>query len=88
MICNMVGWAIFGLLVGALARLFWPGRTSMGLTVTMIVGIVGSVLGGLITTVLFRGPDATYEPAGWIMSIVGALLFLWLTDATARRRNP
>jgi uncharacterized membrane protein YeaQ/YmgE (transglycosylase-associated protein family) len=72
----IIGWAIFGLIVGLIARLLVPGRQAMGIFATMALGVVGSLLGGAITWMI-RGignmPDP-YEPSGYIMSIIGAII--------------
>jgi uncharacterized membrane protein YeaQ/YmgE (transglycosylase-associated protein family) len=87
-LCSLVGWAFFGLFIGAIARLLWPGQQRMGLTMTMFVGVVGSVVGGLITQMLMGAADEPYHPAGWIMSIVGAILVLWLCGVGRDRSSP
>jgi uncharacterized membrane protein YeaQ/YmgE (transglycosylase-associated protein family) len=84
---HLVGWAVFGLCIGAIARVIWPGREAMGCLMTIFVGIIGSVIGGIITYLLTGGPEQTYAPASWIMSIVGALVFLWIYGAGANRRG-
>ena len=72
--------ALFGLIVGAIARLLVPGPTPMGALGTMAAGVGGAFLGGLVGKLLF-GP--TYAP-GWIMSIIGAVAIVFLV--TRRRR--
>jgi uncharacterized membrane protein YeaQ/YmgE (transglycosylase-associated protein family) len=84
MICELIGWAIFGLLIGAIARLIWPARQSIGMIGTMLLGVAGSVVGGLIVVALRGGPDS-YHPAGWLMSIVGAIIVLWLFGGSGGR---
>lgn len=75
----MLQWAVFGLVVGLIARMLYPGRQPMGFIATMFLGIVGSLLGGLMSYVLgFRPEDAAFSGAGWIMSIVGALIVVWI----------
>jgi uncharacterized membrane protein YeaQ/YmgE (transglycosylase-associated protein family) len=84
---SILGWIIAGLIVGAFARLLVPGRQSMGIVLTIILGIVGAFLGGYLSTLMF-GPrfvlnaSGTYaiETAwpGWIMAILGATIVLWL----------
>jgi uncharacterized membrane protein YeaQ/YmgE (transglycosylase-associated protein family) len=72
----IIGWAIFGLIVGLIARLLVPGRQSMGIFATMALGVVGSLLGGAIMWLIRGGgslPD-TFEPSGYIMSIIGAII--------------
>jgi len=68
--------AIVGLVVGALAKMIMPGRDPGGIIVTILLGIAGSVVGNMIGSGL--GLYAPGEPAGFIMSLVGALLLLWI----------
>ena len=86
MICGLVGWAIFGLFVGAIARLLWPSTQPLGCAMTMLLGIAGSVVGGMLTYLLSGGPDTFYEPAGYIMSIIGAIVLLWLFNSNRQAR--
>lgn len=83
-IFDILGWALFGLVVGAIARLLYPGPNPMGIFLTMIVGIAGSLLGGFVGSALF-GED--YRAAGWIMSVIGALVVVWITAAMTSRRR-
>lgn len=73
--------AVFGLIVGAIARLVVPGPSPMGLLGTMAAGVAGAFLGGLVGKLLW-GP--TYTP-GWIMSILGAAVIVYAL--THRRRR-
>lgn len=84
---GLLGFLLFGLIVGLLARLIMPGRQSMGLLATMLLGVVGSFLGGLVGNLLFRGGGTWDHPstAGWIGSILGSLLLLALLGRTRRR---
>jgi len=85
---DILGMLVFGLVVGAIARFLVPGRQPMGLLMTMVLGIVGSFAGGFLSSLFFRGDGDHLHPAGWIMSIVGAvLLVLIYTKATAGRSN-
>jgi uncharacterized membrane protein YeaQ/YmgE (transglycosylase-associated protein family) len=84
---TVIGWAIAGLIIGAMARLLFPGKQHMGLLMTMILGILGSAVGGVLTLLLFGGPGYAYHPAGWIMSILGAILLLWICDSPSTRRS-
>jgi uncharacterized membrane protein YeaQ/YmgE (transglycosylase-associated protein family) len=71
---------ITGFVVGLIARAVLPGNDRMGFIATMLVGIGGSILGGLIGRVIKKPePGATFHPAGFLMSLVGAivLLLLW-----------
>jgi uncharacterized membrane protein YeaQ/YmgE (transglycosylase-associated protein family) len=72
---------IIGLLVGALAKLLMPGHDPGGSVITMLLGIAGSIVAGFIGRSL--GWYATGEPAGFIASILGAILLLALYRAIA-----
>jgi uncharacterized membrane protein YeaQ/YmgE (transglycosylase-associated protein family) len=71
---GIIGTIIFGLVVGVIAKLLMPGKDPGGIIVTIILGIVGSVLGRWIGQALgFYGPE---DAAGFIMSLLGAILLL------------
>lgn len=71
-------WVLFGLVVGAIARAIYPGRQPMGLGTTIMLGITGSLLGGVISWLVAGMPNRPlFEGSGWIMSIVGALVVVW-----------
>lgn len=77
-------WMFFGLIIGLLARAVVPGRQAMGWFGTIGLGIVGSFLGGFLTS-LFNGGDPV-QPAGLLMSIVGAVIVLMLAAQVPLRR--
>ena len=80
-------WIVFGLVVGIVAKLIMPGKDPGGIIVTILLGIAGSVVGGFLLGLLLPGRSAS-QPAGWIGSILGALLLLWLYRMfVARRRS-
>ena len=80
---SILGWILFGLIVGALAKLLMPGRDPGGVVVTAIIGMTGALIGTLIGRVLWGGPGYS---AGWTTSILGAVLLLWAYRAIAGRR--
>ena len=82
---GILGWIIFGLVVGALAKFLMPGRDGGGIIVTMLLGIVGALVGGFLGRALgLYGPN---EPAGFVGALVGAVLVLLIYRmATGRRR--
>lgn len=90
MIGSIIVWMVFGLIVGLLARMLYPGNQSMGLFATMMLGIVGSLVGGFISWAFgFRPEEGAFRGAGWIMSIVGAMIVVWIgLFATANRGTP
>ena len=81
---HILAMLIVGLIVGALAKLFMPGRDPGGIIVTMLLGIAGALLGGFIGRAMgLYGPG---EAAGWLMSFLGAVILLMLYRVLVRRR--
>ena len=80
---------VVGLIAGALARLIVPGRQSMSIPMTILLGIIGSFVGGFLADVLFRseGEDQGLNPAGIIGSIIGAIIVLLVYKAVTKRRS-
>lgn len=71
---SFIGWIIAGLIIGALAKFVMPGKDPGGLIVTVLLGIAGAIVGGWIGTSMGFGREG--EAAGWIMSILGAVILL------------
>jgi uncharacterized membrane protein YeaQ/YmgE (transglycosylase-associated protein family) len=86
---SIIGWLILGLLAGAIAKLILPGRDPGGVIVTMIIGIVGALLGGLLAAALFgKHPLAHFfDLSTWITAIVGAIILLLIWRMVTRRRG-
>lgn len=80
---EIIGFILFGLVVGVIAKFIMPGRDPGGILVTTGIGMVGALVGGLIGRYLLGRGD-TYT-AGWIMSIVGAVILLALYRVVRRR---
>jgi uncharacterized membrane protein YeaQ/YmgE (transglycosylase-associated protein family) len=79
----VLSWIVFGLVVGIIAKLLMPGNDPGGFIVTVLLGIAGAVVGGFVGRALgFYGPN---EAAGYLMSIVGAIILLALYRMMARR---
>ena len=73
---GVLGWIVFGLIVGVIAKLLMPGRDPGGFIVTVLLGIAGAVIGGFVGRALgFYGPG---EAAGFLMSTLGAVILLFL----------
>ncbi len=87
---SIISWMVCGLIVGLIARLLVPGRQKMGLIMTMITGIAGALVGGFLYS-LMRGPTANPSAVnqdnwyGWIVSILGAMLLVWVAPKLFRR---
>ncbi|MBA3315063.1 MAG: GlsB/YeaQ/YmgE family stress response membrane protein [Planctomycetaceae bacterium] len=84
---TIIGWMVFGLIAGAIARLLVPGRQPIGLLATMALGIIGSFVGGFLASLIMGGD--LWSPANWIGSIIGAVIVLaiWVMIAGRRRRT-
>jgi uncharacterized membrane protein YeaQ/YmgE (transglycosylase-associated protein family) len=81
---GILAWILFGLVVGVIAKLLMPGRDPGGFIVTILLGIAGALVGGFLGRAM--GLYQEGEAAGWIMSILGAILLLVLYRLVARRR--
>ena len=81
---GIIGWILFGLIVGAIAKLVMPGRDPGGIIVTMLLGIAGAVAGGYLGRALgWYGPN---DGAGFLMSLFGAIILLWIYMLAIGRR--
>ena len=78
---------LFGLVVGFLARAILPGRQSMGLIMTAVLGMVGSLLGGFLGSMISGDGITRVHSAGLIGSVVGALVVLALASMGRRRAS-
>lgn len=88
---SVLSWIVCGLIVGLCARLLVPGRQSMSLPMTIVLGIVGALVGGFLYSLVRGGSvDAfsfsTHNWYGWIVSILGAMLLVWAYPIYAPNR--
>ena len=88
----ILSWALCGLIVGFIARLLVPGRHRLGLLLTILLGIAGAFLGGVIYWVWKRRPGDPFSFSenawhGWLLSILGAVIVLLIYTFIARRRS-
>ena len=82
---TVLSWILFGLVVGAIARLLVPGRDPLGWVATTLLGIVGALIGGGVAYALGLGtePDA---PAGWVLATAGAAVAILIYHLAAEPR--
>lgn len=80
---HLLGQALFGLVVGAIAKLVMPGQDPGGIIVTMAIGLVGSLLGTFVGRSLWGGADYS---SGWITSILGAIVLLAIYRAVKKKQ--
>jgi uncharacterized membrane protein YeaQ/YmgE (transglycosylase-associated protein family) len=81
---GILSWILFGLVVGVIAKLLMPGRDPGGFIVTILLGIAGALMGGFVGRAM--GLYGENQGAGWIMSILGAIVLLALYRMMVRRR--
>jgi uncharacterized membrane protein YeaQ/YmgE (transglycosylase-associated protein family) len=85
-IYNIIAWCVFGLIAGAIARFLVPGRDPLGCLGTIILGVVGSLIGGFLAGLLFRAPGDQFQPAGMIGAVIGGIIALLVYRRFARPR--
>ncbi|MEG9247219.1 GlsB/YeaQ/YmgE family stress response membrane protein [Arthrobacter sp. Soc17.1.1.1] len=83
----MIGFIIAGLIIGALARLVKPGKQNLGLIATLLLGLVGSVIGGSIASLLGTGDIFELNVLGFIVSVIAAVLLIGVAETVAGRRR-
>ena len=89
MLWTIIGLIIIGLIAGLIARAVIPGKQSIGILMTIVLGIVGSFVGGFLGFLIFGSDPAEgfLQPAGIIGSIIGAIIVLGIYVAVTRRRT-
>ncbi len=81
----IIGWIVFGLIVGIIARFLLPGPQPLGFILTSLLGIAGSFVGGSIGSLIHGGGFDIAQPSGWLGSIVGAILLLFGYSMISKR---
>jgi uncharacterized membrane protein YeaQ/YmgE (transglycosylase-associated protein family) len=83
----MIGFIIAGLVIGALARLIKPGKQNLGLLATLLLGLVGSVIGGVVASLLGTGNIFELNFLGFIVAVIASVLLVGTAEAVAGRRS-
>ena len=81
---GILSWILFGLVIGVIAKLLMPGRDPGGFIITILLGIAGAMIGGFLGRAM--GLYETNQGAGWIMSILGAVILLAIYRMMVRRK--
>jgi uncharacterized membrane protein YeaQ/YmgE (transglycosylase-associated protein family) len=83
----MIGFILAGLVIGALARLIRPGKQNLGLLMTLLLGLAGSVIGGLVANALGTGDIFELNVLGFIVAVVAAVVLIGIAEGTAGSRS-
>ena len=85
---GILAWIVLGLIAGAIAKAIMPGRDPGGFIVTALIGIVGAVIGGFLGNMIFGiGGVSGVDIRSILISVVGALVLLWIYRMATRRRT-
>jgi uncharacterized membrane protein YeaQ/YmgE (transglycosylase-associated protein family) len=83
----MIGFVVAGLIIGALARLIKPGRQHLGLLMTLLLGLAGSIIGGLVANALGTGDIFELNFLGFIVAVIAAVLLIGIAEGVAGSRS-
>jgi len=84
---GIIGFLVFGLVVGAVARLIKPGKQNLSILATLGLGIVGSLIGGVVATLLGTGRFTELNIIGAIVAIVAAVLLIGVAESVTGKRS-
>jgi uncharacterized membrane protein YeaQ/YmgE (transglycosylase-associated protein family) len=82
---GIIGFLVAGLIIGALARLIKPGKQNLGLLMTLLLGIAGSVIGGLIAAAVGWGSITELNVFGFIVAVIAAVLLIGVAEGMSSR---
>jgi uncharacterized membrane protein YeaQ/YmgE (transglycosylase-associated protein family) len=83
----MIGFIVFGLIVGALARLIIPGRQQMSIWMTLLLGLVGSVIGGVVANLLDTGDIFELNVLGSVVAVISAAALILVVERSTASRG-
>jgi len=86
---GIIAFLILGLLAGMIAKAILPGEDPGGLLITMVIGVVGALIGGFLASAIFGAHplDEFFDISTWITAIVGSVLLLWIWRMVAGSRH-
>ncbi len=85
---GIIAWIVFGFIVGLIARAVVPGKQGMGFVLTTLLGIAGSLVGGLVASAISGGSATAFQPSGFLGSLIGAIVLLVIAGlVTGPRRR-
>ena len=84
---GIIAWIVFGFIIGLIARAVVPGKQSMGFVLTTLLGIAGSVVGGLVASALSHSDASGFSTSGFFGSLIGAIVLLLIWGAVTGPRK-
>lgn len=84
---GLIGFLIAGLIIGALARLFKPGRQNLGLLATLGLGVVGALIGGAVASLLGTGSITELNVLGFVVAVISAVLLIGVAESVSGSRT-
>ena len=84
---GILTWIIFGFIIGLIARAVVPGKQGMGFVMTTLLGIAGSLIGGLVASAITGGPTTGFQASGFIGSLIGAVVLLVVAGMVMGQRH-
>lgn len=83
----MIGFIVAGLVIGALARLVRPGKQNLSIVATLLLGLAGSVIGGLVANMLGTGDMFELNVLGFIVAVVAAVILIGVAEGMSSKKN-
>ncbi|MGD9961748.1 GlsB/YeaQ/YmgE family stress response membrane protein [Nocardioides sp.] len=83
----MIGFIVAGLIIGALARLIKPGKQNLGILMTLGLGLVGSIIGGLIASFFDTGSIWELNVLGFVLAVVAAVLLIGVAEGLSSKKS-
>lgn len=84
---GIIGFLVFGLVVGAVARLIKPGKQNLSVLMTLLLGVVGSVIGGVIASALGSGDIMELNVLGSIVAVIAAVLLIGVAEGMSGKKR-
>lgn len=83
----MIGFIVAGLVIGVLARLFKPGKQNLSLLMTLLLGLAGSVIGGVIANLLGTGDIWELNVIGFVVAVIAAVLLIGVFEGLSGKKS-
>jgi uncharacterized membrane protein YeaQ/YmgE (transglycosylase-associated protein family) len=86
-ILGIIGFICFGLFVGVVARLIKPGRQNLSMVMTLVLGVVGALIGGLVASMIGTGTFGDMDLIGGIVAIIAAVLLIGVAEGASSSKK-